>query len=255
MTKTTALRFIVAAKDNAVLAAWACVVHEYRLPADAEISPYDAWEAYQEFFSLGLVTSTAYDSTDIKREFFTKRPPSCDLQEVLSQLLFLCPEHQPEESMKPKIPSNPFADGNGNGAALTTRDKGSLAPSNGGSPLPANSTSAPLSPFSRETLPQKKDHAFGMSLPVQTGSPAAISSGLPCTRNDDGNELRPEIFCGRCGERLDIREDGSQGIMPDDLPEGNVSILEAIWYSECFSCGLVYHCSVGRIDIPHEAYR
>jgi hypothetical protein len=84
--------------------------------------------------------------------------------------------------------------------------------------------------------------------------PFRQNAGLPCIEQD-GNELRPQIFCGGCGEQLRIEADGSQGIEMDDLPEGNISVLEAIWFSVCRSCNVVYHVSAGRADVPHDAFR
>ena len=259
MNHAHALRLIVAAEDDAVLAAWAAVVLEHRMPAHSEISPYDAWEAYQEFFALGAILGDDYDATDIKRAFFSGGcPPTSQIQDVLHNVLFLCPEHEPEESMSK---SNPF--NNPGESALSARnDRQSIAPSRSATPLPGGmTTGAPLpggngggaplvTPFSREReiMPANKTPDLGLHHRERRN--------LPCADPGGGEDrIRPTVFCGECGEKLDLKLDGSQGLGPDDQPGGNVSVMEAVWYQKCETCQITYHCSVGRAIGPHEAYR
>jgi len=258
LNRAHALRLIVAAGDDAVLAAWAAVVCEHRMPATSDISPYDALDNYQEFFSLGLITTANYDEAIRLRSFSAGVHPAAErIQDVLHNVLFLCPEHKPEEPMSK---NNPFS--HIDAPALTTRENNSpglatsrspapsLSGRGGGVPLAgSNSGAPPLVPFtpSREVLPPTPSPGLGMQAPQ--------GRNLPCTDPGAGEDgLRPRMFCGECDTQLTLKQDGSQGLGPDDMPGGNVSVMEVIWYAEC-GCGLIYHCSAGRRDIPHEAFR
>lgn len=261
MTKTQALRLLVAAHDDPVLAAWASVVHEYKMPASCDVSPYEHWEAFQEFFSYGLITSVQYNSTDTKRIFFSgHKPPAIEVQRVLDALRIL-PDYQPLEPpmSKTKLPDNPFA----TSTMLTARDSGGLAAGHKAAELPARQSPSMLNPFAdaRETLPKSKD-----PIPMEAFSPRR---GLACqdpkgvsVAHVGSQSIRVGVQCygtsenPHPGEHVDMMVDDGHAIGPDDLPGGQVSVIEAIFHGKCPNpdCGMVLHCSAGK-TIPQEAFR
>jgi len=234
MRQAQAQRILVAAQDNAVLAAWASVVYDFNLPSTVEVSPYDAWEAYQELFDKGLVSSDAFDRTDVKQRFFTKQPDPHEIQEVLDKLPLL----NAEEPQMPKMPANPFA--------LTKPTAAEVAPHKA-------APSKAMSPFAREVMPASKQPS---ALVNPMGNRAITSpvqmTGLPCTTPSE-NTLRPKMQCGRCGRHLDLVVDDAHAEVAKSDPTGSAGLLEVVWYSECKPCSLVYYCSVGQSDIRYGA--
>lgn len=251
MTKIEALRLLIAASDDPVLAAWAAVIHEHKMPPDCDVSPYDYLEAYQTFFSHGLITSVQYDNTDTSRIFFSgRRPPAREVQRVLDNLRIL-PEHQPLEPprMKTKLPENPFA----SSTTLTARDSGSLV--NGGraaAELPARQAAAALNPFSnsREVLPKNKEAISLGDLPSRAVQRIGPKDEQIAQIGE--HAIEADVRC--CGRRLEMVVDGGQVIGPDDMPGGQVSVIDAVFHGRCAECQTVWHCSAGK-TIPQEAFR
>lgn len=253
MNKTQALRLLVAAHDDPVLAAWAAVIDEYKASPECDVSPYEHWEAYQEFFSHGLITSTQYDGTDARRVFFSgRKPPAGEIQRVLNNLKFL-PERQPQEPpvSKTKLPDNPFA----SSSSLVARDSGNGSLVNGhhAGELPARQAAAALNPFAgaREALPKSKD-PIAMEAFAPRGNLACREPNPDRVARIGSHEIEADLRC--CGERVEMIVDGGQAIGPDDLPGGQVSVIDAIFHGKCQTCNTIWHCSAGK-TIPQEAFR
>ncbi len=253
MNKSDALRIFIAAQDDPVLASWAAVAHEYKLTPLCDVSPYEYWEAFQEFFSHGLVTPAQYDGIDARQVFFSgRRPPAQDVQRVLDNLHKL-PERQFQEpSMtKTKLPENPFAS---NGTSLVPKEGNGLA--NGhrnGHALPARQASPGLNPFStqHEALPREKSH-----IPME-----AFGSGtaLPC--RDSGRpdkqalremgEVQLQVWC--CGEELEMEVADMQADGPDSIPGGQLTVIDRVLHGTCKRCNREHHHSVGEVS-HHGSY-
>lgn len=88
MNSGAALRFLVAARDDPKLAAWAAVLHEYKLPIDTDVAPGDHWESFEALFvhdaiEVGLFNDVTY------KELVGYRPCPAALQETLENLRIL----------------------------------------------------------------------------------------------------------------------------------------------------------------------
>jgi len=253
MNLSQAQRLMVAAKDDAVLAAWSAVVLEYRSPAQCDISPYEAWDAYQGFLMHGLITSAEYDRTDLKACFFSgQRPSTGAIQEVITNLKFLCPDH--DKRTEPQMPKlgNPFS----NKEAIATRERGALSEAPVVPGIAGQRSSAPLQPFSnnREAIPGPRQPA----MPAITPNTLA-DRGAPRLRLDNPHrkvldqDIQPIIFCGKCEMEVELSLDGGDNLGPDDHPGGNVSVIDRIFYGKCHGCQTVFHCSAGR-RIPQDSF-
>jgi hypothetical protein len=246
MNISTAWRFMVAARDNPVLAAWASVCDGFCPAVASDISPYDAWDAYQYLFNHGFVSAAQFDNTDVKLLFFSGHPSTCEIQEVLERSRFLCPEHEPTPTEKPMANENPFFS---NSNALATRGK----PKSGNGLSEARRSESLGNPFSpkREVMPQSRQ---GESLGMEAFAPKTVAapSGLDCQRPDDVALTRalgqPRIHCAKCGTEVSISEDGGQRKVPGDGEYG--PLLLTVFYGQC--CDLVYHCSVANDPHPDE---
>jgi hypothetical protein len=254
MNKIDALRILVAAQDDPVLAAWAAVAHEHKVSPMTDISPYEYWEAYQAFFAHGLITSAQFDGIDAKQVFFSgRRPPVQDIMRVLSNLRILPEHHHQEPPMsKTRLPDNPFAT-NGNGTALAERDRGGLAQRGNGNALPSRQSNAmPLNPFSSpEALPQAKG-----SIPLEGFS--GRKGTLPC--RDDSKlpsagafrDVDLQIIC--CGKELEMDVADMHAEGPDSIPGGQISVVDRVLHGTCTKCNREHHHSVGEV-VAHDQYR
>ena len=248
----------MAARDDPVLAAWAKVVHEYRAGAHVEVSPYEHWAAFQEFFCCGLLSPIEFDNTDVKQVFFSgRRPQTADVQSVLDNLKLLCPEHDlplEEPMSKAKAPTNAFS----NSSAIATRSAGpsGLAAAPNRHELRSRRSPNDLAAFKpeREVMPAPRQPpavaAFGGEAPRPMAAPptAAVDSRMYV----GDLELNGHIVC--CGHPLQIIDDGGDIIPPEDMPQGeDFSLLEYMFHCECPNCGSQYHCTVGK-PVPRSTY-
>lgn len=256
MNRRDADLLFVAAADDPVLAAWASVVHEYRMPAACDVSPHDHWAAYQELYTYGLISPTQYDETNVKREFFSGcRPSVADVQSTLNNMKILRSHDLPmEEPMsKAKPPTAAFA----NPAALATRD----APPSGLTQIPPRPGVTGRQPPSsitafqpqREVLP-----AAPASAPIRAFGEPQQPAGLPCTTSGRATEgidsgLSCDLICNgprtapHQPQSLQLIDDGGEFIDQKDMPNGEeFSLLEYVFHAECPLCGSIYHTSVGQ---------
>jgi hypothetical protein len=258
MSKRDLERFLVAARDDPVLAAWTKVVHEYRAEAHAEVSPYEHWEAFQEFFCCGLLSPIEFDSTDVKQTFFSGRNPRpADVQCVLDNLKLLCPEHDlplEEPMSRAKPPTSAFS----NQSAIATRSAGptGLAAAPSKHELRSRRSGGDLAAFQprREVMAEPRSPA--MVSPFGDESPRPMAAPPPTTLDSKmyvgDMELNGHIVC--CGHPLQMVDDGGDIIPPEDMPQGeDFSLLEYMFHCECPNCGSIYHCTVGK-PVPRSTY-
>lgn len=255
MAERTLRQFLVAAGDDPVLAAWAKVIHEYKVGPECEVPPYEHWQTFQEFFSEGLLSPVEYDSADIKRLFFSgHRPEQGMVQGVLNNVKLL-PCHNDfstEKSMsQAKPPMSPFS--NSAAIAKSSPSPSELAKGPSRHELRSGRSSQGLSAFqpNRETAIRPAPQVDAFAKPE---APAALA----CTTNVDsklymGNfEINGNIVC--CGRPLQPIEDGGDIIPPDELPHGDdFAMHEYMFHCECPTCESIYHCTVGK-PIPRDSY-
>lgn len=252
-----ALHLLVASRDDPVTAAWAAVCHEYKVSARSEVSPYDAWEAYQDLFTLGAISSATFDNTDVKREFFSGRRPSYGaIQDALDNLLII---PRPEPGMEPMAKlGSPFE----SKTALAPRQETQQISRRNTIPL-SGTTQLGASQLTPTSLAPRQEIA-----PAPSGIPTQMA-GSRLTMNTLGpnihdrpdlapseiEALTPVMYCS-CGEQLTLKNDGGQVLDEDDMPQGNIRIIDAIFSAECPNqrCNKVWHCSVGEA-VPADGFR
>lgn len=250
MNLAKAINLLVAAKEDPVLAAWAFMIVELEAtPSPDCVSPYDAWDAYQQLYGLGLIDHSAFHRTDPERAFFARsaQPAWGAVQSVLQTLEALTSD--PKEPPMSKSIGNPFEQSE----AIVTRES-ARAPA-----IPASRSSAPLSPFGAPAA-APLGNPFSTSVrpieappsnPFSLGTPMPPKSGLPCNNPSAAMFVEPDMYC--CRTKLEMANDGGQVIGPDDLPGNQVSVVDAIFHGICPHCQRVWHVSVGQIN--HDARR
>lgn len=251
MNLAKAINLLVAAKEDPVLAAWAFMLVELEAtPGPEGVSPYDAWDAYQQLYGLGLIDHSAFHRTDPERAFFSRsaQPAWGAVESVLHAFHSISHEEPPVMS---KI-GNPFE----KSEAIATREA-PRAPA-----VPAPRSSAPLSPFASQA-PAPLGNPFSTSVrPIEApasnpfgglGAPMPAKTGLPCNNPNTSTRMvvEPDMYC--CRQKLQMANDGGQVIGPDDLPGNQVSVVDAIFHGICPHCQSVWHVSVGQIN--HDARR
>lgn len=253
MNLAKAIHLLVAAKEDAVLAAWAFMVTEFDVAPTCDISPYDAWDSYQRFYDLGLVTEDDFRRLDPERAFFARsaKPSRDSIQGLLYTFNAICKE---PPTMSKSTSQNPFE-----------RTDTAIAPRESTSPtVPVSRAAMPLSSFGQATSMNPFGAAPAMAegmVPARRlrndvgpmfapqGSPADPASGLPC--RDSSASWDPEVYC--CRTKLKTASDGGQVVGPDDLPGGSVSVIDTIFHAHCAHCGRVWHFSVGMVVTPDMA--
>ena len=258
MNQTVALQLMAAANDDPVLASWAAVVHQYNMSSSCDVSPYEHWEAYQELFAYGLISAGQYNNTDATRVFFSgRRLPWGEIQRVLDVIrdgLGSTPM-EPHVS-KTRLSANPFDD---NTTAIE----------------PTGRSGNTLAERRSAALPERQTLGLDMFAPALVAMPAAretrgiespfaaSSSRLACTDNGpsvarfNGHTLKLRLEChneGCNGEQVELSIDNGQAIGPDDLPGGQIELIDAIFCGKCKICLTQYHCSAGR-NVSHDRFR
>lgn len=255
MNKSDALRILIAAEDDPVLASWAAVAHEHKHVGDSDISPYEFWEAFQKMFDYGLISPDQFNRTDPRQAFFSgKRFSDGAIQRVLHNLKLL-PERSQQEpvTMSSSKIGNPF----GNDNALVARGSTAINGRNGhGPPLPAARQSLEIdSPLAtRDALADRRSldlAAFSPQVPSQINGLPCHDPAPPKRRLGQGSDLgRFGVTCV-CGDPISMDIDdmiGAEG--PDDaIPGGQVAILARVMHGTCRRCGITCHASIGTIDM------
>jgi hypothetical protein len=243
MNVATAWRFLVAAQDDPVLAAWASVCDGHCPAVASDISPYDAWDAFGYLFNHGLVSGPDYDNTDTKKVFFSGSPPISEIQGVLERARFLPEDLQEKEQ---PMSDNSFF-----------QKKNSLAPrgNNGDRGLSARRQSSSIGEaFSpRQEVMPHHNGGGGLEAFAQT-SPSSLQQGGPLACQDSEPGLhaevcKPRIHCGECGHELNVKVDHREQDIPGDGDRGPLELI--IYFCKCDDCNWVYH-STGSKD-PHPA--
>lgn len=250
MNSVDARRFMLAAKDDAILAAWTSVFHEHRMITAFQASPYEAWDAYQDLYNYDLVTAEEFNCASW-RSFSSSQPPISEIQNALDNLEFLCPEqHLKEIAMKNN--TNPFATTEN---SLATREERKPSPA----PLAGRQAGALSNPFAASNeiaAPPRRGGELGLgafggapSTPIATGLACQSPAEMPAVECDG-----PEMWCsgpfGAPHPRTQILlvEDKPHGM--DGEPEISGELLMTIFSGTCESCGLIYHTSASRMADP-----
>lgn len=249
MNKQQALRLIVAAQDDPIVAAWVGVLDEHKLSPDAEVSPYEAWDTFQELHRHGYVSDSSLNTSSLKRAFFGRqRPNPGRLHQAFYHLKILPTEGIPEVYVKKS--DNPFAQTEGR--FLERREpRGGLAAREAPTSAPMG---PPLNPFSGS---------------LQQGPPAVESPGLnpfsapgqsalTCREEELPPQPKRELpnhakvsRCLECGREIILNLH-----IPQDIDESQVrqaleqiEMEDKVYYGDC-ACGVITHLSLGRIP-PH----
>lgn len=246
MNLAKAIDLMIAAKEDPVLAAWTFMILEMETsPNPDSVSPYDAWDAYQKLYDLGLVTTDVFRRTDPEQTFFANsaKPAWGAVASVLYAYTSLKTNLKEPPMSKNRI-ANPFEQSE----AIVTRE--TIAPT-----IPASRNNVQL-PFAGAAPGGALSNPFSTTIrPIESppspfgnlGSPKAPMGKLPSNKGPINDmTVEPEMYC--CGKRLEMANDGGQVIGPDDLP-GNqgVSVIDAIFHGICSDCQRVWHTSVGQI--------
>lgn len=247
MKKNDALRFMIAARDNPALAAWAWVIHEYRANAASDVPPHEHWEAYCEFYNHGFVPPFEFNCSDLEG----CRPPPSAVQDVLDNLKTLPPITEDPMS-KAKPPIEAFS----SSTAVAPRQQSEHLSSPRRMSVGDRSNPGELTAFKpqNESLPPSKRHSTLQAFQAQPSAREA----LPCTNPDldaktyrGDMDINCEMKC--CGHELQLIDDGGDILGPEAVPEGEFALAEYMFHAECQFCGAMYHCSVGK-PVPRDAF-
>lgn len=235
MTPSAALRILIAAGDDPVLAAWASVVHEHRMPANTEVAPYDHLEAFQSIYSYGFIGSCEYNQVDEKKAFFSgNTPASSDVQTVLNNLQIL-PERLEEMPNKPKF-----------GAFKNQAALAPIVPNRGLSnqarvPLPGVPHQSNIQAFAPAPPVQAFQRQQAMNLGPNVAPMAPMphpqgQQGLPCATPDPMMQTGLDVqhwCCGVKSDHVDVGGDYHEG---DSTEDGN-PFIEFSYHTTCHICG------------------
>lgn len=235
---------LIAAADDPILAAWASVIHEHRMPANSEVSPYDHLEAFQNIFTYGFISSCEYNDVDEKKEFFSgKIPRSSDVQTVLHNLK-LIPEMK-ENMSTPKTTINAFKN---QSAIATVKPNMGLAGRDQRGIGQGRAVPAGIQAFSpnREALPPNKQPR---QISAFEGSPVMQSAprqGLQCASPDPmmSTGLQPKVEC--CGYQIELTDEGGDMYGDDVLPDDENPFVEFTFHGTCNLCDARYHFAVAK---------
>lgn len=233
MRQAAARRLLIAAKDDPVLAAWAYVIHEHKAQAAADVSPYEAWEAFQHLFDVGVISTRDYNHNE--GSFFRSVPSPGEIESTLMNLRILPEPDALEEAMKGPLFGKPQQS-----KALTKREVPTTLTQH--VPLQAPPSPAPLGrPATLQPLSIQ-----GAKAPL----PALGGSALRC-RSDGSIQLEPEMKCPRlgCDAILPVIDLGPPGIAESEIASmsepGEVQLYASMTEVACPECGLVQHSMTG----------
>ena len=242
MTPQEARRLLVAAKDDPVVAAWAAVLHEHKAAAPTDVSPYEAWDAFQALYDAGVVTTHDFDT---QQGVFFERPPSRNQIESALTNLHILPEPDALEDMMKKDLFSKIKESNALQKAPPT--------STGlGAPMQRQPLSAPIvrQPLGRP-MTSPPPGVPGRKSGLQFGPPPAATGGLPCVTGDTSIELKAVMPCARlgCNGQVRLVDLGPIGISETEIAalsdNGDVRLFKSFYGAECEACGLIQQSLVG----------
>jgi len=231
MNEASACRLLVAAGDDPVLAAWVSVIHENRMPAHTEVTPYDHLEAFQSLFAYGYLSSREYNSVNEKKTFFSGRTPlSSDVQGVLDNLHTLPVGEQGFETMK----KQGFDAFRNQSAIAPARQQNGLAPAPSRVQLNQSAQQSVIQAFApRAPVGIMQQNSVQIPSPAMGNIPSQ-PQGLQCSTPDPMmmTSLNAQLTC--CGVPVQLRDVGG------DSHEGGVGeqpFIEYAFDASCDMCG------------------
>jgi hypothetical protein len=259
MNRCEAEVILVASRDNPFVAALVAVIDEHKVPANCEIAPQDWWDAYQDFYYLGLVNESEFRAVDVTKTFFgKKRPTTIQIQDALCQLKTLRSMSDPKEE---QMPDNKFA-------LFENEERSLIQPNNAGavqvgtpfgssmprsiSPFEEKASIGPVMEQGRIEQPRFNPRGgeiqpFAPTMRRRTG--IACQHEVDATPRPDGLEI--EFKC--CGRLLDFIQDDGECLDPEDSPDGQAAI-EFIFHSKCENCQTIFHFSAAK-PVPNDTFR
>jgi len=246
MNIQNAWRFIVAAQDDPVLAAWASVCDGHCPAMASDISPYDAWDAYQYLFNHGFVSSADFDRTDINKQFFNNPPEPYEIREVLDRAKLISPDFKPGER-PPPMSDNPFFQ-KGNSIARKAEQPNGLAERRTGGALGEafaprrEAIAGPVDPLPNSMFDSPGPRNAGS---LQCQDPMGMSRST-------GNGYVTNCLKPRCGAEMTMYE---INLPPEDELPGDgdfSSILVATLEGRCDNCGTTAHTILSHSPDPRR---
>lgn len=241
MNQKQARRLLIAARDNAVVAAWAYVLDEHKAAAPTDISPYEAWDALQGLCDAGAVTTQEFDA--LQGVFFDHLPPKDKLEAALINLRIL-----PDVDALEEITGSMFK---------KSKELQVTEPSQVELTKPARTPlSKPMvrTPIGRApTTPPPR--VPGQSKPSLSFGKPLEGSALPCVAGtDEPVQLKDTLPCIRrgCGGEVRIIPLGATGIAEAEIASlaerGDVQMNSSFVGKEaCSICGVVEQSLVASV--------
>lgn len=256
LNTSAALRLLAAAKDDAVLAAWAAVFDEHKMAPECDVSPYDCWEVLQEFLSSGVLSPFEYNSVNLKASFFNgSRPSTGQIQEVLGRLQYLRSNQPLEKEFSVSSAKPPMA-AFSNESALSTRSELSPAPQHSALRAPRSNPGLEAFQPSREISAPNSRHIAMPGKMAAFGEPE-VRPSLPCRKVDADlyrgvGDFNVQMFC--CNQEMIIQDLSEDEPYEGELEDGTEGVLhEFLFHCYCQSCGKRFHISAAA-KVPDQGY-
>lgn len=262
MNEARARRYLAAARDDPLVAAWIRILDEHHLPPRAEVAPHDFADSFADFFALDLVSAAVFNAADFKHRLSELTPSAPDLDRALLRLADLdADDHRKEFLMNDKF--DLF-----DKKALALRDA---------EPRRALSRAEPFAPLSTPRTPAPFDLLASPAPPPASLAPLAPSTRsselagvrralepharLPCQRVDaDVDEASPgdprtfirdfdlRVLC--CGREVELIYESGEEV--GSVENSDDVTVEFLFYAQCPNCHSDQHLQVTR-RLPPEA--
>lgn len=236
MRAQEARRVLIAAQDDPVVAAWTWVLHEHKVAAPTEVSPYEAWDAFQALHDAGVVPTDIFDAQ--QGSFFNRRPPQGQLESALTNLRILPEVDALEDTTVKDLFKKPK---DNNSLEKTTPQTSTL-----GSPLRKGTLGPPIS---RPMVSSPSFRPPGVSAPaaqkgISFGARVSEGSALPCVSNGGGGiPLKESWPCIRrgCQQQVTVRDCGLIDIAENEIAalagNGSIQMSQSAIELMCPDCG------------------
>ena len=228
-------------KAGSVLAG---VLHEHKLNTNADVSPYEAWDIFQELYLYGFVPSSSFNTSSLRNAFFGRqRPDDNRVSTALSHLRLLPDEASAEDIMSNRKHPNPFASNQSLERREVNQGVSLRQHLPGEQPLQAPRTN----PFSGQIQARESPPPSSLNPIASSATPATQpQGGLPCVT--ESNMGLPTLTCS-CGGPISLEVAGPVDTTEQELMDSleNIELLDVVLYGPCGKCGFVWHLSGGKI--------